>query len=76
MKNDNTVLIIVVAILAVLLFGGFGMAPFYGGHMTNWFSGNTFFWPMMLFGIIIWLLIIVVLMLGIVWLVRQLNGDK
>ncbi len=80
MEKDNTMLIVVVVLFAFFIFGGFGMMGFggFGGGMMNWaFGYNTgFFWPMMLFMMIIWILVIVILILGIMWLVKQLQAPQ
>ena len=87
-KNDNTLAIIIIVVVAVFLFGGFGMGMMgwssggfgnYGmmGNMMNYMWGyntNTgFFWPMWIFMMLIWALIVIALVLGIMWLIKQLN---
>ena len=82
MKGDNTILIVVVILSVFLLFGGFGMMGFggfggyrgYGGmmNMMSGYYGNNFgiSW---VFSSIINILIMVVLILGIVWIVREIQ---
>ena len=83
-KNNNTwVIVLIVVLLAVFLFGGFGfgMMGSYGGmtNMMNWmFGSNTgtfggFWWPFMwLFMAAFWVLVV----LGIIWLVKQLQNPQ
>lgn len=81
MKNNNTILIAVLIILAVFLLSGFGFGMMgfgsywmphmdYGQWGAYWTSG--FGW-MALFMVLIWILVIVFLVLGILWLVKQLK---
>jgi hypothetical protein len=77
-KEDNTLLIIVIVALALLLFGGFGMMGLggFGGHsgMMQWMFSTGFGSFSFLFGAwIIQILFIVLLVLGIVWLVKQIR---
>lgn len=78
MRNEEIIMIVVVSILVLFLFGGAGMMGF-GGFGMGWmmypfFSGG-FFWPMVLFGMLIWILIVVILVLGIIWIVGQLQNS-
>ncbi len=68
-KQDNTLTWVIIAVLAVLLFGGFGMMGFpFGGMMYGYgFSG------MWIFGWLVMVLILVALVLFILWLVKQLQ---
>ena len=69
-KQDNNFLIwIVVAVLAVFLFGGFGMMGFpFSGMMYGYgFSG------MWIFGWLFMVLIFVALVLFIFWMIKQLQ---
>jgi uncharacterized membrane protein len=73
--NMNTALIvIVVVLLALILFGGFGMMGIgnWGyGHMMSGFYGG--FGTMWLFGWFFMILVIVALVLFIVWMVKQIQ---
>src|SRR3989344_2543768 len=78
MKNDNTLIIIVTVILAQFLFNGFGMMGFGGygmGGMMNWMYGTGFGF-MWIFGMIIWIFIVIALVLFIMWLIRQLQTPR
>ncbi|PIO07347.1 hypothetical protein COU59_03405 [Candidatus Pacearchaeota archaeon CG10_big_fil_rev_8_21_14_0_10_34_12] len=68
-KQDNTLTWIIIAVLAVLLFGGFGMMGFpFSGMMYGYgFSG------MWIFGWMFMILILVALVLFITWLIKQLQ---
>ena len=71
MKNDNTALIVVVVVLAIFLFSGFGMMGFGNYGMMSGFYGG--FGSMWLFGWIFMSLTLVALVLFILWLIKQLN---
>ena len=70
-KQDNILTWIIIAVLAVLLFGGFGMMGFpfgFGGMMYGYgFSG------MWIFGWLFMILILIALVLFITWLIKQLD---
>ena len=74
MKTENLILTIVIILVALFLISGlsgYGMMG-YGGMMG--FGNFGFMW---IFASIIWILIIIALILGILWLARQLqNGGK
>jgi len=71
-RNDETAVAIVLAVVLLLLFGGFGMMGFGGWGMMNWFYPDFgFSWIFML---VIRVLVIVALVLFILWLIRQLNS--
>jgi len=66
MTENNTLIIVIIAIL-FFLFSGFGMMGF-GSMMGNYsFSG------MWIFGFLFMALILVALVLFIVWLIKQLQ---
>src|SRR3989344_2341178 len=70
--NEETTVAIVLAVVLLLLFGGFGMMGFGGWGMMNWFYPDFgFSWIFML---VIRVLVIVALVLFILWLIRQLNS--
>ncbi len=73
MKDNNTLIIVIIVILAFLLFGGFGFGmmgwPWYGGGMMSGYYG-TGSW---IFGWIFMILITIIMILGIVWLVKQIQ---
>ena len=70
MRENNTLIIVIAVILALLLFGGFGMMGYGGGMMSGFYSGFGFMW---LFMTALWILILVALVLFIAWLVKQLQ---
>jgi len=80
MKNENTLIVAIIIILAILLFGGFG----YG--MMNYGSFGGFYGMPMMYGYnsgysstgmiftwIIQIMLIVLMALGIAWLVKQIR---
>lgn len=67
-KQDNTLVWIVIAVLAVLFFSGFGMMGFPFGNMMFGYGFN--------FGFLFMALIAVALVLFIVWLIKELQGKK
>ncbi|MDP4038980.1 MAG: hypothetical protein Q8P57_00135 [Candidatus Pacearchaeota archaeon] len=73
MKKENDIIIITAVILGLfLIFSGFRMAGFGGCGMMGYWSGLGFMW---IFMTIIWILVIVALVLGIIWLIRQLQNS-
>lgn len=72
-ENERNVIIAVIVIFLILfLFGGFGFGMYpmmMGGMMYSTYYGGFG----MLFGWIINLLILAILILGIVWLVKQIQ---
>ena len=78
MKNkESNWIIAIVIVLAVLLFGGFGFGTNmmgnyrdYGMMGAYWTGGYGYMW---IFMMLIWLLVIIALVLGIMWLIRQLH---
>ncbi len=74
-EGGNEIAIAVILILVLLIiFGGFGMMGL-GGYGMMGIGYGTFsgFWPI---GYIIHILFIVALVLFIMWLIRQLQGQK
>lgn len=74
MKQDNTLAIVLVVILVLFLFGasaGFGMMGC--GRMMGSYEGLGFTW---IFMSLIWILVIIALVLGILWLAKQLEKDR
>ena len=70
MKDNNNLIIgIVIAAVVFLLLGMFG----FGGMMSNWGYG---FGSMWVFGFLFMTLILAALILFILWLIKQLQGDK
>ena len=69
MKNEKILLIAILVILGIILVNSFGFGN-YG--MMSWMfgSGFGFMWIFMFF---IWILFIVFLVLGILWLIKQLQ---
>ncbi len=72
MKNEHVWLIVILAVLVTLLFGGFGwggMMPW--GMMGGYWTGSySFMW---IFMVIIWVLISIALVFGIIWLAKQIQ---
>lgn len=80
-SNDNNLILIIVLVLVfIFLVGGLsgygmmGYRPFGGGMMMGCFSpfGFGFMW---IFMFIIWVLFIILLVLGILWLAKQLQSS-
>ena len=74
MKNKDIIIIIAV-VLAILLFGGFGMMGFNNYGMMNWMFGSGFGF-MWIFMSLIWILVTVALVLFIAWLIKQLENPR
>ena len=84
MKKDNTFAIVVIIVLVLLLFGGFGYGMMgYGGlgyrGMMNYRYDimGGFYWSglMWIFGWLLMMLSIFALVLFIIWLVKQLQNS-
>lgn len=72
MKNENTLLIVIGVIIAVFLIGGlgYGMMNYnYGYRMMGGYYG----YGMGVFGWIFMILVAIVLVLLIVWLIKQIK---
>ena len=71
MKKDNTPVMILLAIIFILLFGGFGMMGFgwMGGMMSGIYGG----FGIGFFGWLFMPLILIILILLIVWLIKQIQ---
>ncbi len=67
-KNNNLLIGIIIAVTAFLFLGVFG----FGGRLNSSYG----MMPMMGFGWIFMFLIFVVLILSIMWLIKQLQEDK
>jgi len=82
MKDNDTSLIVMIILLTLMLFGGFGMMGFggfgYKGIMNYGYGmvGGYNYGFSSLIGVIISVLFIVILILGILWLVKQLQKDN
>ncbi len=78
-ESNNAVIWTVVGVFVLfLLLGGFGMMGFvnYGmGGMMNWMFGAGFGF-MWIFGMMIWILVIIALILFIMWLIKQLQSPR
>ena len=73
MKTEETIAIVLIVVLAMFLFGGFGWGMMgYGGYgmMNGFYSGFGFF------GWLFHLAIFVALVLLIIWLVKQLQNPR
>lgn len=69
MKNQNNTLIwIILAVLVVLLFSGFGMMGFPFGNMMYEYGFN--------FGWLFMILIAVALVLFIIWLIKEIQEKR
>ncbi len=79
-KQENLVLIIAVVIIALFLFGGvgFGMMGWGGGYgmMRNWDYGSGGYGFGMLISWIVNLALLVLIIVGIIWFVRQLQTPQ
>lgn len=64
-RDKNILIIVLVVVLALLLFGSFGV---FGSRMMN-----TYDLISMLFNGLISLLVIVLVVIGILWLINNLN---
>lgn len=73
MKDENIWLILIITVLVLFLFGGFGgmMGGGYG-MMGNWGYG---FGGMWLFGVLFMSLILIALILFIIWLIKQIENS-
>lgn len=73
MKDNQTLIWVIIAVIALLFFRGFGIMGWgrYGGMMSMMYG--TYGTGMMAFGWIYGILILAALVLFIVWLVRQLQ---
>ena len=74
MKTEETVAIVLIVVLAMFLFGGFGWGMMgYGnyGMMSGLFSGFGF----SLFAWLYHAVILIALILLIIWLVKQLQNS-
>ena len=74
MKQDNSLIWIVVAVAAFLLIGSFGFGGA-GYGMMGMMYGN-YGSGMMFFGWIFGVLILVALILFIMWLIKQIQSNK
>ena len=75
-KENNTALIVIVAVLLFVVMGSFSMMGFGGygyGMMGGYYGG---FGGMWLFGWLFTGLIFIALILAIIWLVRQINSPE
>ena len=72
MKNNNTLIWIILAICIVLLLGFFRFAGWRDYGMIGMMGGN-YGYGMMFFGWITWVLVIVFLIAGIYWLINNAN---
>ena len=73
MKTEETILIIVVVLAVIFLFNGFSGAGINQGGMMGMMSGAYGFNGMWIFGWLFMTLIIIVLVLFIVWLIKQIQ---
>ena len=75
MKNNQTLMWILVVVIIVLFFGGFGMIGFpFGGMMSGMFGYNYGFMP--LFGWIYMTLVTVALIMLVIWLFQQIQNPR
>ncbi|OIO81416.1 hypothetical protein AUJ84_01070 [Candidatus Pacearchaeota archaeon CG1_02_32_132] len=86
MKNNENWIIAVVVVLVVLLFGSFGFGMM-GSYRDYGMMGSYRDYGMMgaycggygymgIFMMLIWALVIIALVLGIMWLIRQLQNPN
>lgn len=75
MKNENLIIVIIIAIILIFIFGNF--SPFYKGMMApygmmfGYYSSWAGFFMMA-----IWILVIIALVLFILWLIQQLQNKS
>ncbi|MFH1325373.1 MAG: hypothetical protein ABIH49_01210 [archaeon] len=78
MKNNETIMWILIAIAVIVVFSGFGAMRFgsygYGGMRGMMYGGYGS--GMMFFGWLYGILILVALVLFIVWLFKQIQNPK
>lgn len=76
MKNENLVIVVIIAVILIFLVGNF--LPFYGGMISPYgmMAGYYYSAWMPLFMMVIWILIIVALALFILWIVQQLQNNS
>jgi hypothetical protein len=86
MKKDDTVIIVIISILALFLLGGFGIMGFgnhgmMGGYgstrLCSTVGGIWCYWPnwTFVFNMVIGILVTTILVLLIVLLVKRINAD-
>lgn len=83
-KQDNTLIIVLVVVFSILLFSGFGMMGFGSGMYGMMGYGNDYLcsnaggiWCYMpIFGFLFMILFWVVVVLLVVWIVRQLQNGR
>jgi len=76
MKDNNLIIWIIIAVVVFSLLGMFGFGGMMGGTygmMGNWNYSLGSIW---IFGFLFMALILIALVLFILWLVRQLQGDN
>ncbi len=76
-EHNNTLLVILAILIAVLLFGGFGYRMMgYGNYGGMWgmMSGNYGYGPGWIFGWLLNIVILVAVVLLIIWLIKQIQG--
>jgi len=74
--NNNLIIEIIIAVVVFLFLGMFGFGGMMGGGygmMGNWAYGFRYMW---IFGFLSMALVLIALILFIVWLVKQLQGDN
>ena len=70
MKDENLIWIIIISIFVMFFLGGFGGMMGWGHMPFMYESGYLGMWSFMW---MIWLLLIIFLILGIIWLAKQIQ---
>ena len=73
MKTENAVLTVILVLIVLFAIGGLFGCGMMGYGMMGYFRPTSFGF-MWIFMSIIWILVIIVLILGILWLAKQLQN--
>ena len=77
MKNNDVLVWVLIAIVVILIFGGFGMMGFGGyGSMMGMMYGYGLYGFASLFDLAYKILILAALILFVVWLWQKIGGKK
>jgi len=76
MKDNETIIWILVAVAVIFVFSGFGMFGVGTSYGYSGMMGNYGFSGMWVFGWLFMTLIFVALILFIIWLARQLQNPR
>lgn len=73
MKNENTLMIILVAIIVLFLFSGFGMMAYGMMGFGNFGMMSGSYGGMGMFGWLFMVLVAIALILLIIWLIKKIQ---